>query len=612
MKLIEPIKNLGSFATSDAPEDGLAVWAPIGRDLLRYLEKPVFDIVDDILVAASSTVSGPVYSVDLATGIVTELAHTTTAPVRNVELSQDKLLIAISDFGGIVDGKNGDRFKIILRSNGTTQYTKTIYENLHNLTLLKRTSQFVPDSSLCFFFCSSGFFILTISTYVATLISGDETGTGSLGGITMVIGSTHLFQLDQVVAGAQQINKISLTGSIVNSVDADSFADKLRYNPSLDEVFSINTNSFGARNINQTTLAQTVIASFPGVSFIGDYSIVTTSSFLILRSLSTSPYWNYYNLSDYSFNKSLPALTDPGEVIAVGTTYTVVQQDSGIETLLSADDSILTQTNPSVLVGDTFEYNLKIYEVLIDSTDQPNLGALETPATWLDKGAINRLRMFDGKLDNLTTSTTAIIVDITPNQISSGIALLNLDTKTIQVTMTDPTAGLVYDSGVISMLDNSGVKDWFTYFFSPYIKKADFVSLSLPPYPDAVIQVTVDGDGDAVSIGQIVMGRTFSIGDSQFGTGVGIIDFSEKEQDAFGNFEILERKFSKRADFDVKIPTQSVSGAQRTLSRFRATPVVWVGDESKEETIIYGYFKSFDIVISNPAFSDTSILVEGL
>lgn len=612
MKLIEPIKNLGSFATSDAPEDDLAVWAPIGRDLLRYLESPVFDIVDDILVAASSTISGPVYSVDLSTGIVTEIAHTTTAPVRNILLSPNKSVIAISDYGGLVDGKNGDRFKIILKSNGTTQYTKTIYENLQNMNLLKRTAQFVPDSTSCFFFCSTGFFILTISTYVASLISGDETGTGAIGGISMVIGSTHLFQLDQVVGTDQQLNKISLAGSIVTSVDADSFADKLRYNSDLDEVFSINTNSFGARNINQTTLAQTVVSSFPSASFKGDHSIVTTASYLILRSLSTSPYWNYYNLTDYSFNKSLPALTDPGEVIAVGTTYTVVQQENGIETILNADDSVLTQTNPSVLVGDTFEYNLKVYEVLINNTDQPNTGALESPATWLDKGAINRLRMFDGKLDSLTISDSKITVDITPAQTSAGIALLNLNTKTVQVTMTDPTAGLVYDSGVISMLDNSGVNDWFAFFFSPYIKKADFVSLSLPSYPDAVIQVIVDADGESVSIGQIVMGRTFSIGQSQFGTGVGIIDFSVKEQDQFGNFSILERKFSKRADFDVKIPTNSVSGAQRTLARFRATPAVWVGDESKEETIIYGYYKSFDIVISNPALSDTSILVEGL
>jgi hypothetical protein len=601
MKLIEPIKNLGSFATSDAPEDGVALWAPIGRDLLRYLDKPVFDIVGDTLVAASSTSLGKLYVIDLSTGAVSESGYTSTGAVRNVVISPDGNYCYVSAMAG----SGNVSYEVFEISTGTTEYSSGAISQILSVSTgqVVDDCEWLSDSSKCYFTSNGEIYYLLASTWA---ISQQSIGAGFDSFSTLTIIGTEVFATSSI-----NIAKINLNFTVSSYVSASRTFTSTAYNPTTSELIGI-SDSGGIFVINQTTLADSALTALAGSFFSGAKSFKVTSSNLIIRSQSTSPYWSYRLLTDYSLDKSLPALTDPGEVIAVGTTYTVVQQDSGIETLLSADDSILTQTNPSVLVGDTFEYNLKIYEALIDSTDQPNLGALETPATWLDKGAINRLRMFDGKLDNLTTSTTAIVVDITPEQTSSGIALLNLDTKTIQVTMTDPTAGLVYDSGVISMLDNSGVKDWFTYFFSPYIKKSDFVTLSLPPYPDAVIQVTVDGDGDAVSIGQIVMGRTFNIGDSQFGTGVGIIDFSEKEQDAFGNFEILERKFSKRADFDVKIPTQTVSGAQRTLSRFRATPAVWVGDESKEETIIYGYYKSFDIVLSNPAFSDTSILVEGL
>lgn len=75
---------------------------------------------------------------------------------------------------------------------------------------------------------------------------------------------------------------------------------------------------------------------------------------------------------------------------------------------------------------------------------------------------------------------------------------------------------------------------------------------------------------------------------------------------------IVERGYSKRADFDVIVQTNMVSQVQRLLSKYRAKPLVWIGEASFQSTILYGYYKEFNLVISGPTASDCSISVEGL
>lgn len=607
MKIIEPIENLGALSTNDAPSDQLDEWAPVGRDLLRYLDKPVFDIVGDTLIAASSTSAGSVYSVDLSSGAVTEANYYSDFGIANIDVSPDGLYVFIVE----VASQSTIRCRIVTLSSGAINYSSVnIGQQSAMAGLYINNCSWSSDSSSASFVGSNRFFKVQVSTWVesSVVVSGISITEPPL--TSIIYSGTHFF-----VANKEQIAKLNTDGSNVLSVFQGANDQRsLVYNNVTSELFVyINLNNIGLRLVNQSNLTTSAApASISGIRFNGPHSIRTTATQMILRSASVDPYWKYYNLNDYSFAKSLPSLTDAGEGISVGTNYTVIQQDSGIETLLNLDDSLLSQTNPNVTAGDEYIYGDNIYEVLIDNDDQPDEGALLEVHTWLDRGKINPLRMFDGKLDSLTTSSGTLTVTINPERMVSGIALFNVDAAIARVTMTDPTDGLVYDSGDISMIDNSGVTDWFAFFFSPYIKKSDFVSMILPPYPDAEIVVTVDGLGAQVSIGEVVLGRTFTLGVAQFGSSVGILDFSEKEQDQFGNFNIIERKFSKRADYDVKIPTNTVSGVQRTLSKFRARPAVWVGDESREETIVYGYYKSFDIVLSNPALSDTSILVEGL
>lgn len=257
-------------------------------------------------------------------------------------------------------------------------------------------------------------------------------------------------------------------------------------------------------------------------------------------------------------------------------------------------------------------YDHHVYEVIVASTtDRPDIGAgLATP-TWLDLGATNRFKMFDQIISTETVNTTEIDVDITPGSIINGAAFFGLSGNSITLTMTDPVDGVVFTE-TRSLQDNTSIIDWYSYFFEDIAFLSDMVFLGLPAYGSAVITAYVDGGTGDAKVGEVVIGKQRKLGATNFGTSVSIQDYSIKGRDDFGNTIIVQRAFSKRADYDVTVETASVAAVQKALADIRTTPTVYIGDENRPETVVYGFFRNFNIVLSTPSISDCSIEVEGL
>ncbi|WP_278400416.1 carbohydrate-binding protein [Stutzerimonas kunmingensis] len=261
-------------------------------------------------------------------------------------------------------------------------------------------------------------------------------------------------------------------------------------------------------------------------------------------------------------------------------------------------------------VGDRAMYNHRNYEALVAHTGANPETDTSDPPKWLDLGATNRWRMFDDRVGSLTEKTGSIAVELQPGAVINSVALFNLLGRSATVTLTDPSEGVVYQR-TVSLVD-AGVSNWYDYFFAPIGRQTDFVLLDLPAYGTATLSVTIDNASDTASVGHLVMGRQAELGVAVYGSGVGITDYSRKETDAFGNSVVVERSFSKRAEFDVVVETPQIGRVQRLLASLRAQPVVWIGAEGYESTFLFGYYRDFQISISGPSVSDASITVEGL
>jgi hypothetical protein len=237
--------------------------------------------------------------------------------------------------------------------------------------------------------------------------------------------------------------------------------------------------------------------------------------------------------------------------------------------------------------------------------------ALTNTDKWSNEGPTNRYKMFGTVVQDVTSRTGPIEVEITPAAWTNSLALVNVNGSSVDIIMTSTAEGEVYNE-TFDLTSDSGIQDWYAYFFTPIERFTNLFVTGLPVYLDATITVRINSSGTA-TCGACVIGNVFEIGLSLTGSGVGILDYSVKETDATTGFiTVQERAFSARGRFDVLVDRSRRDAVNTALTNILNIPVVWAADEDNASTIIYGYYREFDIVFSDYKNHMCLLQIEGL
>lgn len=277
------------------------------------------------------------------------------------------------------------------------------------------------------------------------------------------------------------------------------------------------------------------------------------------------------------------------------------------------DDNPAWVNGTTYTVGSKVMYSRKNYECLIENTGaipSDNVGG--TSPKWLDLGFVNRWKMFDTVVGSRTIQANSITVELTPGIVFDSVAFIDVIGSTIEITIDDPVEGEVY-SETIDLISKSTINDWYAYFFEPIITDDAAVLLGIPPYGSATVTITITATGYDAEIGSLILGSQRFLGLTQRNPTIGITDYSRKDVDAFGNYTVVERAFSKRMSCDLWLQNTTVDDIQKILADHRAIPVVWVGaDAGYSSMIILGFYKSFQINIAYVEHSICALEIEGL
>jgi hypothetical protein len=120
---------------------------------------------------------------------------------------------------------------------------------------------------------------------------------------------------------------------------------------------------------------------------------------------------------------------------------------------------------------------------------------------------------------------------------------------------------------------------------------------------------------ESVELGEVVVGNAFEPGHAQFGFGVGIIDFSKKGTDDWGNYDFRPGKFRKPLDVNVWVEKKNYNATLKKLYAVRATPTVFVATDLidyAEGAVIFGFFRDFNLVVPYPNDCVLNMQVESL
>lgn len=257
--------------------------------------------------------------------------------------------------------------------------------------------------------------------------------------------------------------------------------------------------------------------------------------------------------------------------------------------------------------GDRRVYQQYVYESLqaANTGKQPDT----EPTWWIRVGPSNRWAAFDTALNTITTADSPLSITVTPGRVINSAALLNLNGTQVQVEVYDGATS-VFDRTY--SLDGTLIVDWYMYFFEPYDLLTEVVITDLPPYSTGELVVTLSGSA-TVSIGAVVIGTVYEIGDTQYGVGFGIRDYSVREEDEFGNIALVERDYAKRMEPMVMIENARINFVSKLLARIRAKPTVFIGSEDTRflPLIVFGTLRDWNIEVTYPNHSLMRVEVNG-
>jgi hypothetical protein len=271
-----------------------------------------------------------------------------------------------------------------------------------------------------------------------------------------------------------------------------------------------------------------------------------------------------------------------------------------------------------IVIGSTH----KIYEAIVNVTggNSPEIDVLVAVPKWLEVSSTNRWKMFDLVFESQTSKADFITVVLTPGEIVDSIVLLNMDASRITIVVNDPVDGEVYNQNIL--LEATEVVVWGTDeqwgtgeawqggAYTEIIEKVG-VKTDLPPYPNATITVTIVGATATAKCGTLIIGRYKTLGTTTWAPSIGIIDYSTKEADIYGDYSIVPRAYSKRISSVFVMDTTAHVEVLRFLTEYRASPLVWILSDNYNTTIAYGFYKEFTINLGH-ILADCNITLEGL
>lgn len=252
---------------------------------------------------------------------------------------------------------------------------------------------------------------------------------------------------------------------------------------------------------------------------------------------------------------------------------------------------------------------------LWESVQAGNVG--HTPGTdvawWIDAGACNRWKAFDGKIGSRTAKANSLYYRFAPGAAVSCVAVMGLkDALTVRWRLIDPVYGTVFDqtSDVGPAPRSADPWEWAFGVWTPCRPK--LVLMDLPSYPNAELRLDMTGGAD-LAVGTVLFGQSVVFGDGvRYGLRLGLKDYSQKTKDQWGNLDMLEGDFSDRNGFDLELPNGELDALYEYLASIRARKCLFVSTDLWTSTMVYGTYNSFEIVVALASTSVLAMDIEGL
>jgi hypothetical protein len=217
---------------------------------------------------------------------------------------------------------------------------------------------------------------------------------------------------------------------------------------------------------------------------------------------------------------------------------------------------------------------------------------LTDKSKWLPLGATNRWKMFDKAVNSQTVAPGSVSVTVALGELANTLTLLNVTGATVTVSQTE--SGYSRTRSLV----RHDVLNWYDFYYEEPIRTGDLVFDDIPPYPTSSLTVTVDNGTADAAVGLFSIGKSRTLGKTQWELDGGVLSYSTSTADTFGNVTMVKRNNAKNLNFDVHIPMGFEDEAFRLLTLYTDVEMVVIGSSNYAMTIAYGFLGQWSVPIS--------------
>lgn len=252
----------------------------------------------------------------------------------------------------------------------------------------------------------------------------------------------------------------------------------------------------------------------------------------------------------------------------------------------------------------------RVYESIAGG-NQGNPPASST-AHWIEVGRTNPHKPFDGNKDDQAERQGSMRYTFPLAVLSDSLTLINVEATSVRVVVRDQAGVVVYDQ-TRQIIDTSQITGWFEYFTWDPVYQPDVLFLDLPGYGAHTLEVTIDAGAGVARVGQILVGRTRTIG-RVTGAEVTFRSFSTREFDTYGRPSIVPRATRRRISYQIIYRADENDRAQRTIAALDVTPAYYfAGDGIGAKGVgLFGTFPNLRSPVAASGWVYATLEVEGL
>lgn len=259
-------------------------------------------------------------------------------------------------------------------------------------------------------------------------------------------------------------------------------------------------------------------------------------------------------------------------------------------------------------VGSMVSYNGRNYECRVDSTIaiEPAVDS----ANWVDVEAVNRLKPFDEFTNTKASNAESITYSIRVPGILNSVSLFQVQAASIDISVVDDYEGEIY-AKTINMSD-AAVDNFYDFLFTSYTTRDVLVLNDLPNYGNMVLNISINNPGFIAEVGRLHFGWIKRVMGTDWGFNLSLNDFSEFEQDEFGNTQLTPRAYSDHLGLKGDVPTINHMQMYRYLASLRGKPHVFAVDESLPENAVYAVISDLTFTPNSRLNTNCDIKLKGL